>query len=93
MLEKLLARLKELAIQSVEPQQWKPPYQGESYYCKDCPLHAKGRGPGVAWSPWCEDNGENAAHPCIPVDPEQKRLAAPFADQQDAHLTHDARVQ
>eukprot|EP00656_Telonema_subtile_P051077 TRINITY_DN6788_c0_g1_i1.p1 TRINITY_DN6788_c0_g1~~TRINITY_DN6788_c0_g1_i1.p1 ORF type:complete len:540 (+),score=121.10 TRINITY_DN6788_c0_g1_i1:104-1723(+) len=66
-LEKLLARLKELAVQSVQPQQWVKPYQGEDYYCKDCPLHDGGRGPAESWDPWCADNGESKEHPCDPV--------------------------
>ena len=51
-LQKLLARLKVLAEGSVEPQQWTKPYQGEDYYCKDCPLHPHGTGPASPWLPW-----------------------------------------
>ena len=60
-LAKLLARLKVLALESVEPQQWDPPYQGENYYCKDCPKHphGAGTGPGIPWGAWCKDNGED----------------------------------
>eukprot|EP00658_Telonema_sp_P-2_P006088 TRINITY_DN12316_c0_g1_i2.p1 TRINITY_DN12316_c0_g1~~TRINITY_DN12316_c0_g1_i2.p1 ORF type:complete len:562 (-),score=99.42 TRINITY_DN12316_c0_g1_i2:379-2064(-) len=66
-LKRMLARLAELADGSVEPQQWVPPYQGESYYCKDCPLHPNGTGVGEPWSPWCADNGESRENPCGPV--------------------------
>eukprot|EP00038_Savillea_parva_P008510 m.177434 g.177434 ORF g.177434 m.177434 type:complete len:563 (+) comp14347_c0_seq1:1-1689(+) len=67
-LAKLLARLKELALESVEPQQWDPPYQGETYYCATCPKHPPGKGAAAAWLPWCKDNGEDKSQPCIPID-------------------------
>jgi hypothetical protein len=47
----LEARLAEIAAASVEPMQWTPPYQGESYYCADCPLRNK-TGPYVPWGAW-----------------------------------------
>jgi hypothetical protein len=72
----------------VEPQQWKMPYQGEAYFCKDCPVHPNGTGPASPWAPWCEDN-ELSGQPCQAVS-ESRR--SHFPDQQDAHLTHDARV-
>jgi len=40
----------------VEPQQWTPPYQGEDYFCKACPLHPPGGGPGKAWLPWLDSH-------------------------------------
>ena len=49
---RMLARLKELALTSVEPMQWEPPYQGEGYFCASCPLRASGDGPAVPWAPW-----------------------------------------
>jgi hypothetical protein len=52
--EKMLARLKVLAEEMVEPQQWVAPFQGESYFCKDCPLHPGGTGVGHAWGPWIQ---------------------------------------
>eukprot|EP00928_Gymnodinium_smaydae_P032485 TRINITY_DN23515_c0_g2_i1.p1 TRINITY_DN23515_c0_g2~~TRINITY_DN23515_c0_g2_i1.p1 ORF type:complete len:572 (-),score=65.13 TRINITY_DN23515_c0_g2_i1:309-2024(-) len=67
-LEQLLQRLKEFAVQSVEPQQWVPPYQGETYYCKTCPLHPHGKGPARPWLPWCQDNGESHSEPCKPLE-------------------------
>jgi hypothetical protein len=51
-LKKMLARLAELAEGSVEPMQWKPPYQGPTYDCADCPQHPSSLGVGSAWSPW-----------------------------------------
>jgi len=88
-LAKLLARLKELAVQSVEPQQWMKPYQGKDYYCADCPTHPHGTGPASPWLPWCADNGETRAEPCKPIN--YGSTAPPsFPDQRDAHLTHDA---
>lgn len=48
----MLARLTELAAQSVEPQQWVKPYQGAGYECADCPLHPGGTGPMQPWEPW-----------------------------------------
>lgn len=89
---KMLARLKELAVQSVEPQQWTMPYQGEAYFCKGCPLHPNGTGPASPWAPWCEDN-EVSGQPCKAVSDGQRGRVGPFPDQQDAHLTHDARVE
>ena len=50
--KQMLARLATLAEGSVEPMQWTPPYQGEDYECKDCPLHPNGTGAGDAWLPW-----------------------------------------
>eukprot|EP00050_Salpingoeca_kvevrii_P022789 m.132160 g.132160 ORF g.132160 m.132160 type:complete len:571 (-) comp9828_c0_seq1:170-1882(-) len=49
---KLLARLAELAVQSVQPMQWDPPYQGPDYFCANCPKHPGGSGPEVPWLPW-----------------------------------------
>jgi hypothetical protein len=69
-LAKLLVRLKELALESVEPQQWDPPYQGASYYCADCPKHPPGKGAAAPWGPWCKNNGEDRQSPCIPVEAE-----------------------
>ena len=51
----LLARLKAHALdkENVEPQQWAKPYQGDDYFCKDCPLRPELADPlGEAWTPW-----------------------------------------
>ena len=53
---KMLARLKQFAEEMVEPQQWVAPFQGESYFCKDCPLHPNGTGVGHAWGPWIKED-------------------------------------
>ena len=49
---KMLARMAFLTSPEgggmVEPQQWTPPYQGDSYFCKECPRHPGGKAP---WSP------------------------------------------
>jgi len=50
--EKLLKRLTALAVESVEPQQWTPPYQGKDYECAECPRHPGGLGPTQPWLPW-----------------------------------------
>lgn len=47
----LEARLAEFAAASVEPMQWVAPYQGQAYYCRDCPLRPA-TGPFVPWTPW-----------------------------------------
>jgi hypothetical protein len=67
-LAKLLDRLKELALESVEPMSWDPPFQGESYFCSGCPKHPPGTGVAVPWKPWCKDNGEDRSAPCVPVE-------------------------
>eukprot|EP01065_Artemidia_motanka_P012589 TRINITY_DN1693_c6_g1_i1.p1 TRINITY_DN1693_c6_g1~~TRINITY_DN1693_c6_g1_i1.p1 ORF type:complete len:545 (+),score=138.71 TRINITY_DN1693_c6_g1_i1:100-1734(+) len=51
-LSKMLERLAELAVQSVEPMQWTAPFQGSGYECADCPLHPGGDGPAEPWTPW-----------------------------------------
>ena len=66
-LAKLLNRLKELALESVEPMLWDPPFQGPGYYCADCPKHPQGTGLNIPWGPWCRDNGENHTAPCVPL--------------------------
>lgn len=53
----MLNRLKTWAESSVQPQQWTPPYQGEDYFCKDCPLHPGGSDPLVPWAAWISDEG------------------------------------
>lgn len=55
--DRLLARLKTWAESSVEPMQWTAPYQGESYFCKDCPLHPAGSGPDIPWAAWISNDG------------------------------------
>ena len=50
--KQLLARLVALAQESVEPQQWTPPYQGKEYECAACPLHPAGLGPTQPWISW-----------------------------------------
>lgn len=59
LVEKMLARLAWYVSTEgggmVEPQQWTPPYQGPNYFCKDCPLHPNGTGPGSPWLPWLDD--------------------------------------
>ena len=52
---RLLARLTELAVQSVEPQQWTPPYQGDEYYCAACPRRPAGSDPMQPWLPWIHE--------------------------------------
>ena len=72
----LLARLTELADESVEPQQWAKPYQGKDYACADCPLHPGGEGVGKPWMPWvdcskdedCNRNGVCEAGSCSCAD-------------------------
>ena len=58
--EKMLGRLKFLVSPEgggmVEPQQWVKPYQGESYFCRDCPLHPGGHGPATPWLPWLDND-------------------------------------
>jgi hypothetical protein len=58
--QKMLARLKFLVSPEgggmVEPQQWVKPYQGESYFCADCPLHPGGKGPATPWLPWLDND-------------------------------------
>lgn len=66
-LAELLARLKVLALESVEPMIWDPPFQGDGYYCAGCPKHPAGTGIAVPWLPWCKDNGEDRNHPCDPI--------------------------
>eukprot|EP00040_Diaphanoeca_grandis_P023814 m.130076 g.130076 ORF g.130076 m.130076 type:complete len:552 (+) comp29456_c0_seq1:134-1789(+) len=51
-LQKMLMRLEELAVESVEPLQWVPPFQGPDYFCADCPLHPGSKGPEEPWGPW-----------------------------------------
>ena len=48
----LLSRLSALAKESVEPQQWTPPYQGKDYECAAWPRHPGGLGPTQPWLPW-----------------------------------------
>merc|ERR1712070_266641 len=55
--DRLLARLKVWAESSVEPMQWTAPYQGEKYFCKDCPLHPAGTGPDIPWAAWVGNDG------------------------------------
>ena len=54
--KQLLARMKAVALEMVEPQQWDPPYQGPEYFCADCPKHeatgAPDNGPATPWEPW-----------------------------------------
>lgn len=56
-LQVMLQRLEVLAETSVEPMQWKPPYQGDDYFCKDCPLHPGSLGLNVPWAPWIDEDG------------------------------------
>mmetsp|Transcript_97776 Transcript_97776/g.276738 ORF Transcript_97776/g.276738 Transcript_97776/m.276738 type:complete len:561 (+) Transcript_97776:51-1733(+) len=51
-LRNMLARLKELAEQMVEPMQWDPPYQGPHYECAKCPKHPASKGVDMPWVPW-----------------------------------------
>ena len=56
--KKMLARMAFLVSPEgggmVEPQQWTPPFQGDDYFCKDCPLHPGTKGPGSPWLPWLD---------------------------------------
>lgn len=52
----LLTRLEKWASSSVEPMQWVRPYQGDAYFCKDCPLHPAGTGVAEPWLPWIDDS-------------------------------------
>lgn len=58
LLRKMLARLKVLAEESVQPMQWTPPYQGADYECAKCPRHPAGTGVGVPWLPWIPAGGK-----------------------------------
>lgn len=50
--KQLSTRLGELAVASVEPMQWIPPYQGPNYECADCPLHPETGNPYEPWVAW-----------------------------------------
>jgi arylsulfatase A-like enzyme len=52
----LESRLIELAGPgaAAEPMQWAPPYQGQDYYCRDCPLR-NATGPFEPWTWWMPD--------------------------------------
>ena len=50
----MLLRLGQLASEMVEPMQWTRPFQGDDYFCKDCPLAPGGTGPATPWAPWVE---------------------------------------
>ena len=60
LLKKMLARLEWYVSADgggmAQPQQWRPPYQGADYFCKDCPRHPGGKGPGSPWLPWLDDH-------------------------------------
>jgi arylsulfatase A-like enzyme len=60
-LARLEARLAELAVASVEPMQWDPPFQGPNYECANCPLHPAGTGPEVPWTAWIPPRAEAEA--------------------------------
>jgi hypothetical protein len=60
-LARLEARLAELAVASVEPMQWDPPFQGPDYVCANCPLHPAGTGPEVPWTAWIPPRAEALA--------------------------------
>jgi len=51
-LKHMLARLKQLADESVEPMQWVKPYQGPHYECANCSRHPASKGVGMPWVPW-----------------------------------------
>lgn len=52
-LQRMLERLKVIAEgYSVEPMQWKAPYQGRDYACAACPLHPASKGVDSPWGPW-----------------------------------------
>ena len=51
-LNNLLNRLKELAVQSVIPMQWDAPFQGENYSCANCPKHPPMHSANVPWTYW-----------------------------------------
>jgi arylsulfatase A-like enzyme len=51
-MKKMLARLAELAETMALPMVWTRPFQGEDYFCKDCPLHPPGTGAVEPWGPW-----------------------------------------
>jgi len=59
--QELLERLQAWAETSVEPMQWEPPFQGETYFCKACPKHPAGVGPFVPWTSWIDDDGKPMA--------------------------------
>ena len=48
----MLARLKELADEMVQPQIWDRPFQGPDYFCKDCPLRPALEDIAEGWGPW-----------------------------------------
>ena len=50
----MLLRLGQLAGEMVEPMQWTRPFQGDDYFCKDCPLAPAGQGPATPWAPWVQ---------------------------------------
>lgn len=56
--QELLARLKIWAESSAEPMQWHPPFQGQDYFCKDCPKHPAGTGAFVPWTSWIGEDGK-----------------------------------
>jgi len=47
----LVNRLKKYADEMVIPMEWEPPFQGDDYWCSDCPLHPE-TGPYEPWMPW-----------------------------------------
>ena len=47
----LVSRLKKYADEMVVPMEWEPPFQGDDYWCADCPLHPE-TGPFEPWMPW-----------------------------------------
>ena len=49
---RLLARLRALALEMVEPMRWEPPYQGPSWECASCARHPASVSPAEAWTPW-----------------------------------------
>jgi len=49
---KMLIRLEELALSSVQPMTWDPPYQGPDYSCAKCPKHPASKSPNQPWGPW-----------------------------------------
>merc|ERR1712137_86135 len=52
----LLARLEVYALTAAQPAVPLPPYQGEDYFCRDCPVHPAGTGVDVPWGPWISDD-------------------------------------
>eukprot|EP01060_Flectonema_neradi_P003334 TRINITY_DN1213_c1_g1_i2.p1 TRINITY_DN1213_c1_g1~~TRINITY_DN1213_c1_g1_i2.p1 ORF type:complete len:531 (+),score=87.69 TRINITY_DN1213_c1_g1_i2:74-1666(+) len=51
-LDNLLKRLELFANQSVIPMQWEPPFQGDDYFCSDCPKHPPMHSADDAWTFW-----------------------------------------